>query len=482
MRKFKTLYIGLLAMMVTLGSCDLDTFLTEEPILSQTNELTLSTWDGLQDAGTGMYSLLYSTSWYGRYSIVVGDLKAGNAIISPKTSGRFTNEFYWNNTDAATSPLWSVAYYTISRANNILESLPNLPESEIESDEDLDNLKAEALFVRALAHFDLVRTYAQPYSFAPEGNGVPVILITENGKPARNTVSEVYAQVVEDLLEAESLMSDDYVRSGTDTKGYATKPAIQALLARVYLNMENWQDAANYATKLISNTEFSMYTADDYTTADNGGIWGAEVAPTGGECIMEVYGAEGNSAHGNWDVISYILSPEGYGDVGASTDLTDLFEDGDVRRDLFRTHADYGDAEWSLKYPGKDGNLREDNIYLFRLSEMYLTRAEALFRGATISGVTPASDINMIRTNRGLDALSSVDLATIYLERRKELCFEGHEYFDLARTQRDLVRYDYPTGSANQDVSFPDYKWAFPIPLSEMDANPNMVQNPTSNN
>ena len=66
-------------------------FLTEEPKLEQTNELTLSTYTGLNDATAGVYTTIYSTNWYGRYLPVFGDLKAGNAKLSPKSSGRI----YW---------------------------------------------------------------------------------------------------------------------------------------------------------------------------------------------------------------------------------------------------------------------------------------------------------------------------------------------------------------------------------------------------
>ena len=68
-------------------------------------------------------------------------------------------------------------------------------------------------------------------------------------------------------------------------------------------------------------------------------------------------------------------------------------------------------------------------------------------------------------------------LTDLYEERRRELCYEGHELFDLARTQRSLVRVDYD-GAVNQNIDFPDYRWAMPIPQAEMDANENMEQNP----
>ncbi|WP_372934467.1 RagB/SusD family nutrient uptake outer membrane protein [Mariniphaga sediminis] len=481
MMKTKILYIaGLLLFTVAFSSCNKD-FLNEEPILQQTNEFTLSTFKGLNQATVGAYSPLFDTPWYGRNFVVAADIRSGNAKLSPKSSGRFRTEFQWGYNPGAAPGLWTTAYDAIARANNVINAIDAEFSEDDVTQQEIDNVKAECLFIRAIGHFDLVRLYAQPYSHDKASLGVPVILVTEIGLPERNTVEEVFTQVVNDLKEAESIIESDYVRAdGNDNKGFVTKAAIQALLARVYLYMEDWQNAADYATKLINNDGFQMYTTEEYTTWDNGGVFGLEAAKVPGEIIFEIYGSEGNTAHGNWDVIAYMLSPDGYGDVGASQDLLDLFEEGDVRGNLFRTHPDFGDALWSLKYPGKSGNLREENIPVLRLSEMYLIRAEALLKGAVVSGASAAGDYSVIRTNRGLTAVSSVSLQDVYNERRRELCFEGHQLFDLARTKRELVRNDY-SGTVNQNVPFPDYKWAAPIPLGETDANPNMQQNPNYN-
>jgi hypothetical protein len=321
--------------------------------------------------------------------------------------------------------------------------------------------------------------YAQPYSQAPNSLGVPVVLETENGQPARNTVAEVYQQIVADLTDAETKLSADNNHGGNDPKAWATKDAVKALFARVYLYMEDWQKAADYASEIINNADYSLYTADQYSVYSSGenedGVWGS--LTSGDEDIFMVYGSEGNSSHGNWDVISYIMNPGGYGDVGASGDVLDLYEEGDVRGELFTNSTNFPNDFWTLKYPGKDGNLREDNINVLRLSEMYLIRAEAILNGASISGVSAVDDMNAIRENRGASELSTVTLNTVYDERRRELCFEGHQLFDLARTGRGLERNDYD-GSLNQNIPFPDHRWAMPIPQSEMDANENMEQNP----
>ncbi len=475
----KTIVVGLLALLVFTTACE--DFLYQEPRLSQTNELTLSTFEGLQAATLGAYTPLYSSDWYGRDFVVTADLKGGNAKKGPISSGRFFTDYLWNNTPQATHGLWTRAYQLIGRANNVLEVInAGFSEPGIEQ-EQIDQLAAECRFLRGLAYFDLARLFCQPIAQGSGMNqlGVPVVLTYELGQPARNTLGEVYDQIEVDLINAETHLAEVSPNGGTDSKGWATKSVAQALLARYYLYTEDWDNAADYASMVINSGSYPLYTAEEYTTWDNGGVWGTD---GGAEIIFEVYGAEGNSSHSNWNTISYIMSPEGYGDINASHDVYNLYEDGDVRKALFRNYEpNYVNDLWSLKYPGKapDGNLREDNIPVLRISEMYLIRAEAILNGASVSGATAHDDLNMIRANRGASLLDAgnTTLTTVYLERRMELCYEGHQLFDLARTGRSLVRVDYG-GSVNQNIAFPDYRWAMPIPQAEMDANANMEQNP----
>jgi len=465
-----------LALILLLSATSCEDFLYQEPRLQQTNELSLSTYDGLEKATLGTYESLYDPSWYGRNFIIYGDLRGGTAKISPLNSGRFRQTYLWNTTPTSAPVSWNFMYQLVSRANNVINVIEDGFEEPGVTPEMLEMLNAECKFLRALGHFDLARLYCQPVTQGdgPAQLGVPVMLVSEIGSPARDDLGTVFSQVVDDLKEAETYLPAASAHEGADPAGWATKYAAQALLSRVYLYMGEWQLAADYATKVIENFPGRLYTADEYTTWDNNGVWGTDNAP---EVIFEIYGAEGNSSHGNWDVISYILSPDGYGDVGVSMDLYEQYEDTDVRKGLYTNTADYPNDFWSLKYPGKQGNLREDNIPVLRLSEMYLIRAEAIIRGATVAGVTAEDDINAIRVNRNATTVSSPVLADVYRERELELCFEGHQVFDLARTGRSLVRVDYE-GAVNQDVPFPDYRWAMPIPQEEIDANDNMVQNP----
>lgn len=465
---------GLSVLMAGLSACN--GFLTEEPVTSQSNDITLATYDGLAKATLGAYTFLNDGQWYGANFVLSCELRSGNAknpTNTDFTSGRLINEYNWNYTTNSTSNLWQYAYFAIAGANNVINNLEGKESNDVAA-QDLDNLKAEALFIRALGHFDLVRLYAQPYTSAPQSPGVPVMLVSELGLPARNTVEEVYDQVVKDLLSAESIIADDYTHEGiADKFASASKPAIQALLSRVYLYMGEWQKAADYATKVIDSGRFSMFTAEQLPS-----IWGQDVASDKGEVIFEVYGSKQNEYNEYWEDIAWLTYPDGYADVASTKDLRGLYEEGDVRGTLFRSHENAPDHFWTSKYPGKDLSVRPtfNNIIVLRLSEMYLNRAEALAHGATIAGATAENDLLTITSHRDASPVAAT-LENILKERRKELAFEGHLIYDMARTGTSLHRVDYEGAAIAKDINFPDYRWALPIPKKEIDANPNIVQN-----
>lgn len=456
-------------------------FLTEEPKQEQSNELTFATFDGVNKAAAAMYGMFQSDAWYDGEFTLMSELRCGNAKnpTSVPGSGRYRSDTQWIYSAHSTSPLWSYAYYTIARANNVINNLDDKVGKDA-TQQQVNNVKAEALFIRALCYFDLVITYCQPYNYnATEDDkmGVPLVLVTENGKPARDSKENVYNQIVADLLQAESIMADDYVRSGvTDKAATPTKPAIQALLSRVYLYMNKWQEAANYATKVISNKKYELAPADAYAA-----MFSAATAPEGGEIIFEVYGSDKNEYWDNsgWAHLPYTTTTDdkgSHGDVCATKDLYDLYSEGDVRKSMFKQH---GNDYFPTKYSGKpkDSDPKYTNVPILRLSEMYLNRAEAIINGASIQGVTAESDLRKIATVRGASQTAAATKQGVFDERRRELAFEGHITADYARCNKSMTRKDFDD-SKNKDVAFPSYMWALPIPHRELTANPNVAPNP----
>lgn len=462
--------------LLTLGFSSCNGFLTEEPVTELDTETVLSTYESLNKATLGAYSALNDGTWYGAGFVLSCELRSGNAknpTNTDFTSGRYINEYSWVYLDSNTSGLWNYAYFLIAQANNIINSVDEKEFPDVTT-QDLNNIKGEAMFLRALSYFDLLRTYAQPYTYAPQSLGVPITLVFDkDARPARNTVAEVYDQIVKDLLEAESLMDDEYTRDdAADPYSVVSKPAIWGLLSRVYLYMGEWQKCADYATKVIDSGLFNLFTESQLPN-----VWGSD-ASDGGEVIFEIFGDKKNYYNEYWEDISWMTNPDGYADVASTADLRDLYEAGDVRLKLFKSHKDAPDHFWTTKYAAKDASSRPSyaDIVVLRLSEMYLNRAEALAHGATAAGATADSDLLVITSKRGASPVTAT-LENILLERRKELAFEGHLIYDMARTGTSLHRVDYQGAADAKDIEFPSYRWALPIPKSEMDANPNMVQN-----
>lgn len=469
---------SLVATVLLLTGCQ--GFLTEEPIMQQSSELSLSDYDGINNATFGAYAPLASVNWYGASFVLDAEMRCGNGYRDvDKNSGRYKIPYDLNYTTTSTPALWGTAYFVISAVNNVLDNLDGKAGSNGVTTQDVNNLNAELLFLRALAHFDLVRTYAKQYTIDSTALGVPYVFKTEaTAKPARDKVNDVYKYIVTDLVNAEKLIAADYEREGVaDAKSVVSKVAIQALLSRVYLYMGKWQNAANYATTVINTPGLSLWTADKFASSFKAD------AHTAGEVIFEVYGLKSNSYDGYWDAITWLTNPDGYSDCATSNDLIDLYEDGDVRGDMFiNNEAKAPNTYWTTKYSGKDkGTPDVTNVVVLRLSEMYLNRAEAIVRGATVAGVTAVADINAVRTKRGASEIASAGMNDVMKERRLEFAWEGHFWYDLARTGGSVTRVHYSGAEVNRNIPADSKYWVLPINKRELDVNPNLVPNPGYN-
>jgi len=257
-------------------------------------------------------------------------------------------------------------------------------------------------------------------------------------KPTRNTVEEVYTQVILDLKDAYNLLPDD---NGI----FADKYAAQGLLARVYLQQGNFEAARNAADDVIQNSghilESSFAVAFNNDTDSNEDLFSWQITSQDGSNGMNTFWA--NLVNG------------GRGDVTVTNLYLDLFTDSDDRAVFF---YDVGfTTKWQSQFA---------NISFIRMAEMYLIRAECNERLGSIIGAIPADDINRIR-NRSNASNIAVDLDVILLERRKELGFEGHRLHDIKRLKESV-------GELNYDAD----NLVFPIPQREMDVNSNLVQNP----
>lgn len=454
-------------------SCD-DTF------LDQTNPQSVG-FDHVKDlksltaATTGTYYNFKSADYYGRSMMVIPELFGDNAFISVRNGGRYVNHdrFAVTNGDGYATALWRLGYQAIVNANLALKSAEAItfPSSEVV---EANQLKGELLAARSLAYFDLLRFFAQPYNFTTDAShdGVPLILepSSEIISPSRATVAAVYDQIITDLKTAENLLKP------AKKNGYFNQAAAQALLAKIYLYKEDWENAEVYASKVIDAGLYSLVSTTNYE-----GSWANKFTT---ESIFEIgfSAADNNSANS----IGYLTEPGAYGELLATEDLYNQYTDTDVRRTLIQkgVRATAENPAYIIrKYPNGITS-RDDNVKVLRLAEVYLIRAEARAEQARAGNAAKAAganaDLNIVVKRADPDAeavdLSGVALVDrIILERRKELAFEGNRLFDVNRKKHALR---HIASDSETTYEYPNNRFIMPIPYSERNANPNISQNP----
>jgi starch-binding outer membrane protein, SusD/RagB family len=464
-------------------------FLVKNPYSSTPTENITSSYSNLKIALTGLYNHLTDEDYYGKNMILSVDIRGDDTNLKIENSNRMTSEYKYTMTDGSgdAQNAWGIMYKVINQANIILAHIDKVEDG---TPAERNQLKGEALAIRAMAYFDLVRLFAQPYKLAasvsgiaagtPDGNGghlgVPVVLEPTDDPftlfPERKTVKAVYDQILSDLDAAIPLMT---VSSGPN---FFNSMAATALRARVKLYKEDWQGAATDATTVINSGDYSLLTPDNYIQS-----WGKE---NSSESIFEL--ALTKTTYLGTTALGYMYDTRGYGDMVASKSLLSLYENGDVRAITKEGEPDNGPPDGDLmfytvngftytsKYPGRDGTAGLDNTKIIRLSEMYLIRAEANQEASKSIGATPLADINTIRANRNASILSSVNPTIIEQERRRELCFEGHRFFDIVRKGKNLQRgSDYWAAAS---MAYPNKRFVYPIPDDETNVNAHMVQNP----
>lgn len=464
-------WLGVVLLLVTAISCE--NFLTVEEVGRSSIPKYFSDMDGIRAAVPGAYSAVYKyyDSEFLLYPDVAGDMVNLNAVgESVKMLSQFNFISTPEDEPMAVGHIWTYGYEALANVNNILEYLPQLKQKFVQHQEELEKIKGEALFLRALIHFDLVRVYAQPYNYTADAShmGIPVVLVTpgpDDNKP-RNTVFETYRQIIDDLTSAEEIFRDLPLRD----RYHVSLEAIQALLAKVYLNKEDWKNAMEYADKVIG--KMSLSEGVDYVNM-------FQTLEEGKEAIFRLNGKLKKSA------IAKFYSPDdpvGY----ASQKLIDLFDDPqDIRLQLLESDA--GGSRYStLKYsqPSISEGEKQIDIFVLRLSEIYLLRAEARLNLDLLTEAT--DDIKVIQARAlqknsseiTIAATTKEELAAIIQdERARELSFEGNRLFDIIRRKQSLERHSSTTSTV-KTIEYPDYRFVLPLPITEVEANKNVKQNP----
>ncbi len=391
---------------------------------------------------------------------------------------RKMSEWTYSSDELNVQITFSNGYNIVSGANIILRDIDGLSAADPGR---ANSIKAQALTIRAMVHFDLLRYFATSFERNSSDLGVAYIKSYDaTAKPSRNTVKECYDNIFADINDAITAYGASSGSTGDLSKLEIN--AAYALLARVSLYAGQWQDAVNASTQVID--EIPLAGMGDFPgiwTDDNQEevIWAASFQSINdGTPYENVFFARGNKSlyrptleiDGLYDPVNDIRYATYIATVGTFNGIA---------------HAPRLAV---IKHRGKSpGSPLEGGGFVdwkaFRVAELYLTRAEANFQlsneGAALD------DLNALRTERifgftpGTESGAAL-LDAIKTERRKELAFEGQRFFDLKRWNKTPIDrcIETDTPSSICSLSSSSRAWALPIPESEISANPNMVQNP----
>lgn len=500
-------YISLiLAIGIVIGITSCEDFVERYPRSAVASEVALSTMDGIEGALAGLYSRMTNGGYNQREMNIAGEILSDNMDIAQSNAGRMI--YHATNQEGSGFGVWGSLYDNINRCNMILHYI-----EEVDASEDRKNqAMGETYALRAHLYFDLLRIYARPYKYQEplvQGEPLGVILrtepflgIDENTFQPRASIEQGYQQVVNDLTTALSYLDGD------DGFPYRyNEVSVKAMLARVYLYMGNWGEAAAYAEDVIDEAPIGLVDATDGVDY----IERVFASRPGQESILEFgFANEANAPSMNYSVAGMatyydeeyfaglgiemphmVMDYEAYGDVILRRDLVENVLEpyaalGDVRGQKYATYyeRDKGGqlCAFQAKYHSYRGVANWDDIKVIRLSEMYYLAAEAY---AELEEYGLAEDmIEAVRAHRGIGSVpvtattkeEFIDL--ILTERRIEFFSEmSHRWFDLRRRGMDITK-GIEGVDQGSTLEFEDYKVVDRIPVSEIEANINCVQNP----
>jgi len=403
-------------------------------------EDAIQTKQDLQELLNAAYDVV--NGFYGGHFQRTSELLGENVVLRDGITDEMVNIYKRYTTGYFTdNETYDQAYICILRSNLILENIDKV--SGISSAEAAQ-MAGEAKFLRGIAHFAVVRLFAQPYGYTAANDHAGIIIKTNSKVELlpRNTVAEVYQQIVTDLTEAEAILP-----AGNANFVYATKWAAKAALAQVYFQMHDYDKAYTKADEVIKSGAFTFVTNfANYTANTTESIFKLVSSETSGKRVgsdFGVYRSDGTNIPNIRvapDVYKNVIKA-GVGDLRASS-WYEVFYPGAANEYVAFTR-------FNSEFP---------TVPVLRLTEIKLLRAEAAMLKPSVDKTTAIQDVNDIRqrayngSSRNLAATAANDavLNAVRTERRLELMGEGYNLHDLKRR-----------GSAGESITIRGVKWDY---------------------
>jgi starch-binding outer membrane protein, SusD/RagB family len=482
----KNILKGLFAVLVTLlfYSCEkfLDLKPTESTIREIESDTIYYTASEVENDLAGIYSDFRNEYWELDY-FVNGDAQSDDAYAGADNAANFQiDDYRLDATNSNVSRDWGYLYTTIGKANIVINNVEITPDPNF-SDQRKREIKGEASFIRALMYFQAVQLWGDVPLQIKEVTTVSIELLPEIFPqlfPKRAPKEEVFALIIADLEYAR-----DNVKTSQPDKGFVTKGAVNALLAKVHAVAEprDWNKVSAYCDDVI-NGGYSLLPEYDM-------LWNNE-NENSSEAIFEI-NYEGTSSSGNWGASMFSGVDWKKFNI-PSNDLVKAFEDenDDIRMNASIVFADvtgiWSDPNWPQTHYPFINKYRlitspsPQNYIILRLADILLLKAEALNELGDVNGAELL--VNQIRSRVDLPGTSASTQDAMRLaiekERRLELAFEGHRWFDLKRTGRAITVINSAIGPDGSSFGYNLVETAlvWPIPQSELDKNELLIQNP----
>ena len=456
-----TLFLLAVGVITLFTSCDDE--LATSPYDSIDADAAYQSVSDLDAGALGAYATISGQNIYSINALMTDQLRRASS-----NTGQGMQIFNHNIIagDGTIEGAWANAYIVIDRINRVLAAIENIEPQNASETQLRDRIRGEMLALRAYQHFDLYRIYVD-YDADASGLAVPYMTESIISSPERDTKGDFFTALEADLTEANNLLSSFGFYSNLRMNLHA----VEGLQARVALYREDWAGAIDHATNVIDAVGLT-------SRADYPNLWDDSLQ---GEVIFKLRRTDGTidltERSGNDDIFFF-----------ASNELSSLYDETDDIRFSSFFQRNSPDEVQVFKYNQRTGQKNVADIKMMRVSEMYLIRAEAYAQpGSSQDLVAAASDMNDLRAERLATPIpvtysSSEDaIDDIYVERRLELAYEGHRFFDLRRANLPITRNPEDIdGATNTDTEFlaaDDFKMVYPIPQSEIFANENMIQN-----
>jgi len=462
------------AIIITASLASCKKIIESEPTHQLDGSTRFTTIEDFDFALTGAYALFRSGNYLGSGSnafVCLPDMMSDNLNETSESLGNYQTISTWRYAEDEPNigATWQAAYRIISQANLLLRDIDDFSATDGGA---VNRIKSQALAIRAMAHFDLLRYWAEEYDRNSTKPGIPYITVFDyEQKPGRGTVKETYDHIEADLQQARGLMNSGLDKTiNASGKAYIDIQGVNAIMARVFLYSNQLDSAIKYSTLVINSIPLSTRTNfpniwTDASTSEV--IWSVSFNAGEGRIADPVYFVPNNRS-------SYRPNP---------TLITMYDQVNDIR---YSSYFQLRSNRLVLsKYLAKAAQVpRPDgitNFKAFRTGEMYLIRAEAYARKGGANEVSALADLNTLRATRIAGFVPGTETGTalinaIALERRKELICEGHRWFDLKRTTKTITR---SSCSVFCTLDAANRAWTWPLPIGEINANPNILpQNP----